>query len=84
MLKEIADRILKYLNIDDIMSDEGNSILDTHEVPVYDCIKGALNIIWDKLFYRDKNKPSLVLSNKKMDLLEYVKEYAWWCYGKKE
>lgn len=86
LLKEISNRILTYLGIDDIVLDEVVANIGCYEVPVYDCIKEALKIEWTSKYLR-KKKPNVehfVLGggNLKMDLQEYIKEYIWWYYGK--
>lgn len=82
LLKEIANRILKFLNIQVPISAELDDAVAQAEVPVYDDIRKILGIQWQTSYLRNKGKPYFVLSGAKMDLREYIREYIWWCYGK--
>lgn len=83
VLWEISNRILRFLNIEESVSEEIGTDLSCYEVPVYDCIKEVLKLEWCSESLR--NKYNFILGeDEKMDLREYVREYIWWNYGKME
>lgn len=87
LLKEISNRILTYLGIDNTDLVEIDTNVGCYEVPIYECIRKALNIEWADTYFRKKSSSAsrFVLGGTlEMDLEEYIKEYIWWYYGKND
>lgn len=75
ILKKISEEILKILKIrDEVTSDK---TLDIHEVPIYPWIKKVLGMEWKEEFIR-VHAGSMKAAP--MNVLEYIREYIWWCY----
>lgn len=58
-----------------------NDCLDAHETPVYYSVKKWLNLEWDD--NEGIRKSGYNLSNKRMNIMEYIKQYIYWCYEQK-
>lgn len=83
LLKEMANRILRLLGIDELVKDiDAEWELDAHEVPVYPCIRRALCLEWAQQFLRKNSFEKIILGNSNMDLEEYIREYIYWSYTK--
>lgn len=79
ILKKIAVDILNILNINEEIF--AKNTLDTHEVPVYPCVKKQLGLKWKDEYIR-KSDLACRMSDF-MDIKEYIYQYIWWCYGYK-
>lgn len=80
LMDEVINRILKRLNINEYEKNKEDSYLGVHEIPVYPCVRKALDIKWNKEYIREGIYGKRATD--KMDLKEYIREYIWWRHNK--
>ena len=73
LLIEIAKRFLIYMNFTTDMDVKSCRLLDRYEVPVYGCVKNALNMCWKDDILRRSG--GVRLGTERFDCKTYVKEY---------
>lgn len=78
---EIFDQLFDLLEIEKPKRYIDSVFMDVHEIPVYPYVKKVLGMKWSKEFIRNGTYAKRLTD--KMDLKEYIKGYAWWCFGKK-
>lgn len=87
IFRKISEDILELLKIDkntmeEIAKDHGFGI---SEMPIYKCVREALDLQYTKKYIRDIEPVKYAkLIDKDMDLLEYCREYCFWCFDWKE
>ena len=81
LFKEIFDQLFGLLNVEKKSEYIESVFMDGFEMPVYPYVKKVLGLKWTKATIRN-GKYAKRLSDK-MDLRDYIKEYAWWCFNKK-
>ncbi len=79
VLEEIVRRLLFFLEMDSDFQHSSDEISE-EEMPVYPCVKEALELEWD--IENIRNNDSKKLISGKMDMKEYIREYIFWnCEG---
>lgn len=82
LLKEISARILKLLDIDKSELKEIDFSFGVAEMPIYKCVINALQLNFEVESIRNTHPMKLAkLTEKEMDLEEYVREYCYWCFN---
>lgn len=80
VLRKISEKLLEKLDIDKAEIREVGVHVGYHEMPIYKCVKEALNLKYEKKYIRDVAVWELSkIVPKDMDLKEYCKEYCYWC-----
>lgn len=73
VIREIVSRLLDELGVDGIPGDAEE--MNNHEEFVYPCVARALGLNWKQEEIRKgKNRRKV----RKMDMIEWLEEYAWW------
>ena len=80
LMGEMVDRLMKKIGMGICERKNQLTFLNSHEMPVYPCVKKVLGLKWSKETMRDGKFGKRAMAS--MNLREYIKEYAWWCYGK--
>lgn len=81
LLKELSGEILKLLNISEHEIEEIDFSFGATEMPIYKCVRKALGLEYDNKYIRNWYPLERAkLTEEKMDLEEYVREYCYWCY----
>ncbi len=81
ILRKVSEGILEILGIDKEEISEIEIRFGVSEMPVYNCVKEALGLKYERTSIRTvspEEKPKL--TEGEMDLVEYVREYCYWCY----
>lgn len=77
VFKEITNRILRRLNIDDEV--KINIEVNDFEIPVYPCVAELLELQW----HLDMHPTPLEMHGGRSSLDNYIKEYIYWCYERR-
>lgn len=83
VMREICRRMAKKLGINDVDNAMINYSLNWLEGFVLPTVKEALGCTFVEKYIRNDKNNFLHLSNKKLDLDEYIREYIYWTYDDK-
>jgi len=81
ILRKISEGIVEILGIEKDEIDEIDISFGVSEMPIYKCVKEALGLKYERKCIRDvppSGQSKLIDGD--MDLLEYCKEYCYWCF----
>lgn len=82
ILRKISEGIAETLGIEKDEIGEITISFGVSEMPIYNCVKETLGLKYGRKYIRDiAPLEQSKLIDGDMDLLEYCKEYCYWCFG---